>query len=201
VLNIDNYPIIYMDRYVKLPDEEIVSLVVNGEKEVYGQIVERYEKKLKRYIMTFTKKEEDADDVLQNVFIKVYKNLMTYDRKLKFSSWIYRIAHNESLNLVNSSFLQKVIALQDWLTVGIHEEIEEKIDSEMLKTQLKKCIDRLEIKYREPLILNLYEEKSYEEISDILRIPVRNVGVLIHRAKIKVKEICHGHSTSSGHSE
>jgi RNA polymerase sigma-70 factor, ECF subfamily len=180
-----------MDRYAKLSDEEIVGYVVNGEKEVYGQIVERYEKKLKRYIMTFTKKGADVDDVLQNVFIKAYKNLTTYNRKLKFSSWIYRIAHNESLNLVQSSFIQRIVALQDWIIVDTHENIEEKVDLEMLKAQLKKCIDKLEIKYREPLILNLYEEKSYEEISDILRIPVRNVGVLIHRAKTKVKEMCH----------
>ncbi|KKS95256.1 MAG: ECF subfamily RNA polymerase sigma factor, RNA polymerase sigma-70 factor, ECF subfamily [Candidatus Gottesmanbacteria bacterium GW2011_GWA2_43_14] len=180
-----------MDKLNNLSDEEVVSLVINENKEVYGQIVDRYERKLRRYIMTFTKKQNDADDILQNVFIKAYKNLTTYDRKLKFSSWIYRITHNESLNLVNSSFLQRIVSLQDWLVVEAHEDIEDKIDSEMLKIQLKGCIDRLEIKYKEPLILNLYEEKSHDEISDILRIPVRNVGVLIHRAKTKVKEICH----------
>ena len=180
-----------MDKFKNLTDEEIINLVIKGKKDVYGQIVDRYEKKLRRYIMTFTKKQADADDILQNVFIKAYKNLTTYDTKLKFSSWIYRIAHNESLNLINSSFLRRIVSLQDWLKVEPHEDIEDRIDSEMLKSQLKRCIDRLEIKYREPLILYLYEEKSYGEISDILRIPVGNAGVLIHRAKTKVKEICH----------
>ena len=180
-----------MDKLNNLSDEEVVSLVINGDKEVYGQIVDRYERKLRRYIMTFTKKQNDADDILQNVFIKAFKNLTSYNRKLKFSSWIYRIAHNESLNLVNSSFLQRIVSLQDWIVVKVYEDIEDKIDSEMLKIQLKGCIDKLEIKYKEPLILYLYEEKSYEEISDIMRIPVRNVGVLIHRAKTKVKEFCH----------
>lgn len=190
-----------MDNLKNLPDEEIVGMVIRGKKDVYGEIVERYEKKLGRYILTFTKREEDAEDILQNVFIKAYKNLTTYDRKLKFSSWIYRITHNESLNLVQSSFLQRVVSLPDWLCIAVHEEIEERIDNEMMKKKLKICIDDLEIKYKEPLVLFLYEEKTYEEISDILRIPVRNVGVLIYRAKEKVKEICHGHSTSSGHSE
>src|SRR4030042_4056261 len=153
-----------MDKHKSLSDEEIVDLVVKGDKEVYGQIVDRYEKKLKRYILTFTKRTEDAEDILQNVFIKAYKNLTTYDRKLKFSSWIYRIAHNESLNLIHSSFLQRVVSLPDWLSIGSHEEIEERIDNEMMKEKLKICIDDLEVKYREPLVLYAYEEKSYEEI-------------------------------------
>jgi RNA polymerase sigma-70 factor, ECF subfamily len=180
-----------MDDLKNLTDEEVVGFIIDGNKDGYGEIVERYEKKLRRYILTFTKKADDAEDILQNVFIKAYKNLNTYDRKLKFSSWIYRIAHNESLNLVNSSFLKRVVSLPDWLSIGIHEEIEERIDEEKLKHQLKNCIESLEIKYKEALVLFTYEEKSYEEISDILRIPVRNVGVLIHRAKTKVKEICH----------
>jgi RNA polymerase sigma-70 factor, ECF subfamily len=180
-----------MDDLKNLTDEDIVGLIISGNKDSYGEIVERYEGKLRRYVRTFTKITEDSEDILQNVFVKAYKNLNTYDRKLKFSSWIYRIAHNESLNLVNSSFLKRVVSLPDWLNIGVYEEIEERIDDEKLKLQLKNCIERLEIKYKEALVLFTYEEKSYEEISDILRIPVRNVGVLIHRAKIKVKEICY----------
>ena len=180
-----------MANIKNLADEDVVGLVIKGNNDAYGEIVERYEDKLRRYIFTFTRRDEDAEDILQNVFIKTYKNLTRYNRKLKFSSWIYRIAHNESLNLVNSSFIKRIVSLSDWLSIGRGDEIEKQIDGEMFKKQLKKCIDRLEIKYREPLVLFTYEEKTYEEISDILRIPVRNVGVLIHRAKIKVKEICH----------
>jgi len=60
-----------------------------------------------------------------------------------------------------------------------------------MKKKLKNCIEKLDIKYKEPLVLFYYEEKTYEEISDILRIPVRNVGVLIHRGRLRIKKICY----------
>jgi len=109
---------------------------------------------------------------------------------LKFSSWIYRIAHNESINLIGSSFIQKFVSLPEWFDIGSKDNVEEKIDDEQVRIKLKKCVEQLEIKYKDPLILFFYEEKTYEEISDILRISLQNVGVLIHRGKLKVKKIC-----------
>lgn len=172
-------------------DEELTLMILSGKKELFYHLVTRYEEKLKRYILAVTNRKSEVDDLLQTVFLKTYKNLPTFDKRMKFSSWIYRIAHNESINLIGSSFIQKFVSMPEWFDFGKRDDIEEKIDDEQMRKKLKGCIEQLSIKYKEPLVLFYYEEKSYEEISDILRIPARNVGVLIYRGKSQVKKICY----------
>ncbi|MFA6017460.1 MAG: RNA polymerase sigma factor [Patescibacteria group bacterium] len=180
-----------MPDYKKITDEELVKVIVSGKKELFYHLIKRYEIKLRRYIFTITNRKNEVDDILQNVFLKAYKNLPTFNKNLKFSSWIYRITHNESVNLIGSGFIQKFISMPDWFDIGHKDNIEEEIDNEQIKKQLKNCVEKLGIKYKEPLVLFYYEEKTYEEISDILRIPIGNVGILIHRGKLQVKKICH----------
>ncbi|MBP9821113.1 RNA polymerase sigma factor, partial [Candidatus Saccharibacteria bacterium] len=83
-----------------LADEQIVQLVISGNKEKFGDIMERYEPKLMRYVVYLAHDEPMATDIVQETFIKSYKNLKSYNPKYKFSSWIYRIAHNEAMNAV-----------------------------------------------------------------------------------------------------
>ncbi len=180
-----------MDSMDKTTDEELVKKVLSGQKELFYHLITRYEAKLKRYIMTITNRQSEVEDILQNVFLKAYKNLPTFNDSLKFSSWVYRIAHNESVNLIGSSLIQRFVSLPEWFDIGSSDNVEERMDDEQLKRKLKECIERLEVKYKEPLVLFYYEEKTYGEISDILRIPVRNVGVLIHRGRLQVKKICY----------
>lgn len=174
----------------KTTDEALVQMILSGKKELFYHLVVRYEKKLKRFILTVTNRKTEVEDVLQTVFMKAYKNLPTFNRKMKFSSWIYRIAHNESINLISSGFIQKFVSMPEWFDFGKRDTIEEALDEAEIRHRLKSCVERLDMKYKEPLVLFYYDEKSYEEISDILRIPVRSVGVLIHRGKSKIKKIC-----------
>ncbi len=175
---------------MSLTDEQIVAKVINGDLELYEQIVSRYQVKLGRYIKRLTNRSEEVDDILQEVFIKAYKNLRGFDQKLKLSSWIYRIAHNESVNLIKSSWIQKITSLDNFFDFGQNDSVEKEIDQKELFKQIARCLKKLDIKYREPLVLFYYEEKSYQEISDILRIPIKTVGVYIHRGKQKVKKLC-----------
>lgn len=174
-----------------LSDKEIVQRVIAGELDKYELIVNRYQAKLKRYITRLTNRPEEVDDILQDVFIKVYKNLRQYNSKLKFSSWIYRICHNESINLIKSSWIQKITSIDYIFNLGYSDNTEEALDKQALKAQINLCLDKLAVKYKEPLVLHYYEDKSYEEISDILRIPIKTVGVLIFRARKQVKKLCH----------
>ena len=92
-----------MENILEKSDPELVELSLKN-KEFYGFLIQKYQDKLKRYILRISGGVyNDADDILQDVFIKVYKNLNDYDPELKFSSWIYRITHNETI-----SFLRKV---------------------------------------------------------------------------------------------
>lgn len=176
--------------YDDTPDEELVSRIRDGDHDLYRHIVLRYEKKLKRYALRLTNRKNDVDDIVQNVFLKAYRNLPSFDRNLKFSSWLYRIAHNESINHIKSSFIQRFVSIEQFFNLYSFSHVEEEVEQKVQKEQVFTCIDQLDLKYREPLVLFYSEEKSYAEISDILRIPKKTVGVLIYRAREKVREIC-----------
>ncbi|MHA1211225.1 MAG: RNA polymerase sigma factor, partial [Candidatus Heimdallarchaeota archaeon] len=79
-------------------DEEIARLVQSGNIDIFGEIVNRYEEKIKRYGRKFLSGIQDIEDIVQDVFLKTYENIQSFDTKRKFSSWIYRIAHNEFVN-------------------------------------------------------------------------------------------------------
>ena len=82
-----------------LPDEELVELIIKDDQELFGERVTRYQDKLERYILRLGSSKEQSQDVVQDTFIKAFKNLRGFNQSLKFSSWIYRIAHNEAINL------------------------------------------------------------------------------------------------------
>jgi len=81
-----------------LTDEQIVKIIQKGNVEAFEILVNRLQEKLLRYIKRLVFDNNDAEDILQNVFIKAYQNIMGFNFDYKFSSWIYRIAHNESVN-------------------------------------------------------------------------------------------------------
>ena len=96
-----------------LSDSQIVDLVLKGDKEMYAVLVERYEARLLRYAMYLLKDYDIATDAVQDTFIKAYINLFSFHLNKSFSSWIYRILHNESMNL--SKKTRKRLLLQKWI--------------------------------------------------------------------------------------
>jgi RNA polymerase sigma-70 factor, ECF subfamily len=181
-----------LDAYTEKTDEELVRMTLSNQA-LFAILVERYEDKLRRYIHRITNvTKEDCDDILQEVFINVYKNLAGFDTSLSFSSWIYRITHN----YVRSQFRKKQARPQ---SIEIAAEILENISSDedlykIFETQLTKeiirdALTKLDEKYKTVLILKFLEEKDYKEISDIIQKPIGTVGTLINRAKKKLKII------------
>ncbi|MHA1697076.1 MAG: RNA polymerase sigma factor [Candidatus Helarchaeota archaeon] len=175
-------------------DVELVKLSLENS-DYFLCIVKKYEDPLMRYIRRITNINfEDAEDLLQEVFIKVYTNLNAFDPKLKFSSWIYRIAHNK----VISNF-RKLKIRPEKINSEINKDILEKIksdlniekefDQKILKDKLIQVINQLDIKYKEVIVLKYLEEKTYDEISDIIKKPINTVGTLINRAKKKLNNI------------
>lgn len=174
----------------KLTDEEIVAIVRDKDKEMYGEIIHRYQTKLAHYLRKFIGNQNELEDVLQDVFIKAYKNLHGFNCAKKFSPWIYRIAHNEAVNRLKK--LSRIIISLDeneWELIDEKANVKEKADANLMKTQIERALALIKEKYREPLLLYFFEQKSYEEISDILRIPRNTVGILIMRGKNMLKNI------------
>ena len=177
-----------MNNYKKLSDEEIAEKVRSSDQELYAVIMERYQNKLLRYATALTKDEQRAVDVVQEAFIKAFINLEGFNTQKKFSSWIYRIVHNEALNIVKK--YQKEIELSDDIDFVGNEDTERDFEQKEMMALLEKCLASIPLLYSEPLVLYYIEEKSYEEISDILRIPMGTVATRIRRAKILMKHIC-----------
>lgn len=174
---------------LQLSDTEIVTLTLK-DKNHFGVLIERYEAKLMRYINRLgVRRPEDQDDVLQEIFIKVYRNLNGFDTSLSFSSWIYRIAHNEAISWYRKSTIRPeghlVASSEEILTfLRSSEASAEVIFDESLNAELvSEALSKINEKYREVIILRYFEHKEYEEISDILKIPMGSVGTLLHRGK------------------
>jgi RNA polymerase sigma-70 factor (ECF subfamily) len=171
-------------------DERIVSLVLTGNKDSYREIIRRYEEKLFRYLHKFINDQDDIEDILQVVFIKAYKNLYGFDIEKKFSSWIYRIAHNEAVNHLKKNGKRGRMSLDDveYKLIDEKADIKTETDRKFLKKDVERVLGRLDLKYREPIVLFFLEGMSYEEISDVLRIPKNTVGTLILRGKKMIKD-------------
>jgi RNA polymerase sigma-70 factor, ECF subfamily len=171
-------------------DTEIVDRVIGADLDAYAEIIDKYENKLQRYVSYLIGDTTLAKDVVQETFIKAYQNLQGFNRAFKFSSWIYRIAHNEAMNAVkkNRDQLSEDIELNKELSYV--SNIEERIDSELLKKDVEGCLILLEPKYRSVVQLVYFENMKYDEVADVLRVPRSTVGVWLTRAKKQLKSIC-----------
>jgi len=171
-------------------DEELARLTV-GDKKYFDPLVSKYAQKIRAYIARLTGNWPDSEDVTQEAFIKAYVNIASFNPKLKFSSWLYRIAHNEAVNYIKKHYRHRQVEFSDEIknklidngpTLG---KILEKENAKMVRDGL------LQLKPREREILELayFEEKSYLEIADILEMSVNSVGSTIKRSRDKLKKI------------
>ena len=173
-------------------DEQIVLLVKAGDIESFRELVDRYEAKLKRYSRKFLFDRSDTDDLVQDVFIKAYTNIQSFDNSKIFSPWIYRIAHNEFVNALKKKLSSRIFSLDldtFFPQPVARETADDFSEKEFTSKLLDKHLKEIDPKYREPMILYFFEDMDYREISQVLEIPVSTVGVRIKRGKDKLREI------------
>ncbi|MBI2052569.1 MAG: RNA polymerase sigma factor [Candidatus Sungbacteria bacterium] len=173
-------------------DEEIAAGVKRGDTESFSLLVERYEAKITRYGRKFISDAEDIKDLVQDIFIKAYVNIQSFDADRKFSPWIYQIAHNEFINLLKKKIKSPIIFFGFDIIFphpAAPENPIDELEKKNLKPILDKCLTELRPKYREVLVLYFFEDLSYKEISEILKIPSATVGVRLRRGKIQLKKI------------
>lgn len=180
------------DLCISKTDEELAALALKDQ-DYFACIVERYDKKLFSYIIRISGLgREDAEDILQEVFIKTYVNLNSFDGGLKFSSWVYRITHNEVINSYRKkkARVQSAMDLDDGFLDNLASDMRADggADGLYLRENVKKVMERMKPKYREVLVLRFWEDKDYGEISDILKKPMGTVATLLSRAKSDFKK-------------
>ncbi|HPA25427.1 MAG TPA: RNA polymerase sigma factor [bacterium] len=177
-----------MQNTVQLSDEQLVEYIAKEDQELFSEIVLRYQKKLFRYANSLSKDSDKAADIVQNSFIKAFINLKSFKTEMKFSTWIYRIVHNEAINEIKKN--KQHVEMPEGFDIRSEGGTEPDFDRQEMIQKVRSCLDKIPILYREPLSLYFLEEKSYNEIADILRLPLGTVGTRINRAKIFMKKIC-----------
>lgn len=175
----------------KITDEQLIEKIRTEDQELYEEIVKRYETQLLRYATYLINDSEKAADAVQNAFIKAFVNLQSFDSKKQFSSWIYRIVHNETVNIIRKKSRELPLEEFKWSEkfFARYDKSEKNIQEKEMKKILQESLKELPIKYRSPLVLFYLEDKSYEEISEVLRLPIGTVGTRINRGKKYMKEI------------
>ncbi len=172
-------------------DEDLARLVQTGDHQALSVLMDRYTTKLLRYGHRFLQSNDDIGDVVQDVFVTVYQNIQDFDSTRRFSPWIYRIAHNAFVDALRKMAKGPVYGLDLDRIVPhpVYEDpVEDEKEKEEMRVLLEKHLDELPPSYREIVDLHYFENFKYQEIADVLHIPIGTVGIRLSRARQILKK-------------
>ncbi len=186
---------------VPLTDQLLVTHFLEGNKNAFRLLTERYQQKVFTICMGFTHDPDDASDVSQEVFIEVFRSLPKFRGQSTFSTWLYRITVTKSLKHIQRERFNKFkISLdfmqekENWNLATSNHSTDENIIRLERKKLLKKAISSLAKKQRVAFVLSKYKELTNKEISEIMVIPIATVDTLIYRARSNMKKYIIKHS-------
>jgi RNA polymerase sigma-70 factor, ECF subfamily len=181
-----------------LDESALIAQSREGDAEAYGQLVRRYQSKIFRLAQHITQNREDAEDVLQETFLKAYEHLDQFQGNSKFYTWIVRIAVNQSLMKLRRRKNDKSVSMDDAIDTGedmIVREIaawdenpEERLSREEMGGILDSAIQSLEPPYRSVFVLRDIEELSTEDTAEALGLSVPAVKSRLLRARLQLRE-------------
>jgi RNA polymerase sigma-70 factor, ECF subfamily len=188
--------------WTALDDREVVALACKGREAAFRELLARYEKPVFSLVVRMVRNPSLAEDLAQEAFIKAFHALGSYDPTYKFSSWLFKIANNLPIDHLRKRQLD---------TVSIHggpdartgeeeartrisvadtsETPEEYTANRELGGQIEDAIGRLRPEYRTAILLRHVEGRSYEEVAEIMEVPLGTVKTYIHRARNELKEL------------
>jgi RNA polymerase sigma-70 factor, ECF subfamily len=186
--------------YTELTDQQVVEFARRGRESAFKELIGRYERPVFSLIYRLVRDRERAEDLAQDTFIKVLNALDRYDPNYKFSSWIFKIAHNTSLD----SLRKKQVATlsiegsphaetaddreASTLTpVSTAETPEEYVENRELGGEIDRAMSRLRPEYRTAIVLCHVEGRPYDEIAEIMDVPLGTVKTYIHRGRNELK--------------
>ncbi|MBP3269478.1 MAG: RNA polymerase sigma factor [Bacteroidales bacterium] len=172
-----------------MTDKEILDLYKSGQREkAFKEIVSSYSERLYWHVRRFLWSHEDTDDLLQEIFVKIWTSLPNFRGDSQLYTWIYRIATNESLNFVQKQKIRSALRFES-ITTTIEEKIDEDtlMNGDQLQRELAKAVQKLPAKQRTVFIMRWFDDMSYEEISEILETSVGALKASYHFASEKIK--------------
>ena len=185
-----------LDKLTELSDLELIASAIRGREDGFEMLVKRYQRPIAGYIFRMLGDYEASLDVSQEVFIKVYNSLTRYSSEYKFSTWLYRIAHNAAIdhmrrNSVNAQSLETENAdgtyqLQIECSKPTPEQDQERSE---WRTEIETVVKRLPAAYRELILLRHSQDLSYDEIAGVTGLPLGTVKNRLFRAREMMREI------------
>ncbi|MFC5602018.1 RNA polymerase sigma factor [Sporosarcina koreensis] len=169
-------------------EQRLIQQVLAGDKQAYAHIINKYKNQLYATILRMTKNPQDAQDLVQDAFIKVYRNLGKYDASGSFSSWLYRVAINHCMDEFRKKRYSTIQVEIDEAKVVNREHPEVVFLKKEKSRQLERLIATLPEDERLIILLRYVNEISYEEIGEVMDVPLSTVRNKLHRAKKKMRE-------------
>lgn len=182
-------------------DHELVGFARAGSEQAYRELLGRYQRPLFSLIYRMVRDRELAEDLAQETFVKVFNHLDKYNPKFKFSSWIFKIGSNLAIDTLRKRELPTVsldgsrhattddeVAATRIAVASEDENPEELLMARELGAEIEEAIGRLRPEYQTAVLLRHVEGRPYEEIAEIMEIPLGTVKTYIHRARNELKE-------------
>lgn len=156
-------------------DSELIEAFRRGDIRGFNELVKRYQQRIYRVVRRTVSNHEDADDITQEVFVRVYRSLKRFRGEANFYTWVYRIAMNLSLNAIRKKRMKVFIGLEHLSMVDTHPGPDEQIGQKEYEQALQAAIDRLPPKQKLVFTLRYYDEMTYEDMAKVLK---KSVGGL-----------------------
>ncbi len=172
-----------------MTDEEIIEKVKKGDIEVYSYLVQKYKNVIFGLIYKYTNDYNETQDLAQEVFIKMYKQINNFKFQSKLSTWLYRIATNICIDWDRRRNKNvKILHLDEVITIDNTIDLEDKIIFKEQQEKVRAIVGSLEDKYKLLIVMYHFHNLKYKEISDILQIPQRTVETRLYRARALIKK-------------
>lgn len=175
-------------QYIVATDQELVDMGLEGDSQAFAQLFSRYRDSIYQfYLSRLDGNRDDADDLLQETFIKVFVNLHKYKPNYTFGQWIYTIARNTFIDFVrkrrDDMSLDNLTSGAQATPAAAAPTPEESIINSQQRMQIEGYLERMSERYRTLIRLRFFKEYSYEEIAAELSLPMGTVKTQIHRAR------------------
>ena len=174
-----------------LSDQEIIDSVRKGNESDYSIIVNRYKNKAFSMLKRMLKNEFDAEEVLQDCFLKAYNSLNSFKGESKFSTWFYRIVYNSALTKLSSGKRkteEEMISLEEHFNLETEYNANE-IEKKDLNRFIKEIITKLPERYSAIITMFYLNEMTIEEISEVTQLSVSNVKVMLYRSRNALRDL------------
>ncbi|MHB0972325.1 MAG: RNA polymerase sigma factor [Thermoanaerobaculia bacterium] len=180
-----------------MDDRTLVTRILAGERELFSELVRRYEKRVVNYVYRITHRYEEAHDLTQEIFVKVYMALDRYDPKFQFSTWIFRIAQNSAIDVLRKKNVPEVSLTttptdeskgreREFADPGVSPYRD--LRNKQLSAAIDTAVAKLPADYRELIQLRHFGELSYEEIAAMKHLPLGTVKNKLFRARNLLKD-------------